>query len=110
MSSISFQAPHTITNSPIHTPAIMQHTLPTPLVPTPHAPLSITHTTLHPIHHTVPSQPQAAGRWDLLPMEGGPRPLQVTVRRDHLLEDAWAALRDRGPALKGRLVVSGKGD
>jgi hypothetical protein len=39
-------------------------------------------------------------------MEGGPRPLHMTVRRDHLLEDAWSALRDRGPALKGRLVVS----
>ncbi|KAI8470743.1 MAG: hypothetical protein J3K34DRAFT_419724 [Monoraphidium minutum] len=49
---------------------------------------------------------KARGRWDATPAEGGPRPLRLTIRRERLLEDAFAALAGRGEALKGRLYVS----
>lgn len=50
---------------------------------------------------------QSRGRWDLSPVEGGPRPIKLTVRRDVLLEDAYRALAGLGQAAKGRLMVSG---
>ncbi len=40
-------------------------------------------------------------------MEGGPRPLQLTVRRDALLEDAFRALAGMGSNFKTRLSVGG---
>lgn len=52
------------------------------------------------------AEDKARGRWDAPPTDGGPRPLALTVRRDNLLEDAFAALYGRGDALKGRLYVS----
>ena len=45
------------------------------------------------------------GRWGQRPLDGGPRPVRVVVRRSHLLEDSWAALRELGPGLKGRVEV-----
>lgn len=50
---------------------------------------------------------QSRGRWDLSPVEGGPRPIKLTVRRDALLEDAYRGLAGLGQAAKGRLMVSG---
>lgn len=68
------------------------------------------HLNAHP--HAPPRQllaeDKARGRWDANPAEGGPRPLRLTVRRGRLLEDAYGALSGKGPALKGRLYVSGK--
>jgi hypothetical protein len=52
---------------------------------------------------------QARGRWNLAPVEGGPRPVQVTVRRDALLEDAFRALAGLGSNVKARLMVGGHG-
>lgn len=50
---------------------------------------------------------QARGRWNLAPVEGGPRPVQATVRRDALLEDAFRALAGLGSNVKARLMVGG---
>jgi hypothetical protein len=50
---------------------------------------------------------QSRGRWDLSPVEGGPRPIKLTVRRDALLEDAYRGLAGLGQGLKGRLMVRG---
>ena len=52
------------------------------------------------------AEDKTRGRWDATPAEGGPRPLKLTVRREALLEDTFAALAGRGEALKGRLYVS----
>lgn len=49
---------------------------------------------------------QVRGRWSLMPAEGGPRPIKLTVRRDALLEDAYRALAGLGCGVKGRLMVS----
>jgi hypothetical protein len=54
----------------------------------------------------VLQEDKARGRWDVSAAEGGPRPLKLTVRRDQLLEDAYAALGGMGEAMKGRLYVS----
>ena len=54
----------------------------------------------------VLAEDKARGRWDVPAMEGGPRPIKLTVRRDALLEDAFAALAGKGEELKGRLFVS----
>lgn len=48
---------------------------------------------------------QVRGRWGLMPVEGGPRPIKLTVRRDALLEDAFRGLAGLGPAIKTRLMV-----
>ena len=45
------------------------------------------------------------GRWAAAPAQGGPRPLQITVRRGAVIEDGYAALRNAGEAIKGRLQV-----
>lgn len=60
---------------------------------------------LSPVYRQLLQEDKARGRWDASPAEGGPRPLKLTVRRDALLEDAYAALGGRGDALKGRLYV-----
>ncbi|KAK9832830.1 hypothetical protein WJX81_005036 [Elliptochloris bilobata] len=49
---------------------------------------------------------RARGRWGAPPADGGAPPLQVTLRRNALLEDAYAALRDVGGSIRGRLVVT----
>ncbi|KIY95376.1 hypothetical protein MNEG_12586, partial [Monoraphidium neglectum] len=54
----------------------------------------------------VLQEDKARGRWDVSAAEGGPRPLKLTVRRDQLLEDAYAALGGMGEAMKGRLYVT----
>jgi hypothetical protein len=41
-----------------------------------------------------------------MPVEGGPRPIKLTVRRDALLEDAFRALAGLGSGVKARLMVS----
>ncbi|CAL8465528.1 g5064 [Coccomyxa elongata] len=46
------------------------------------------------------------GKWEASPAAGGPRPLEITVRRGAILDDGFAALRDAGSAIKGRLCVS----
>ena len=59
------------------------------------------------LFRSILQEDRARGRWDLAPADGGPRPLKLTVRRDFLLEDAFAALSTvRGDALKGRLHVT----
>jgi hypothetical protein len=40
-----------------------------------------------------------------MPVEGGVRPIQLTVRRHVLLEDAYAALAGLGAGVKARLMV-----
>ena len=52
-------------------------------------------------------QPGSNARDDALPEAALPSqpPLQLTVRRAYLLEDAFAALAHRGEALRGRLIV-----
>lgn len=50
-------------------------------------------------------QDKVAGRWHLAPVEGGVRPLKLTVRRDALLEDAYAGLAGAGAGIKARLQV-----
>lgn len=45
------------------------------------------------------------GRWCASRMEGGPPPLQMTIHRDRLLEDAFIALRGKGVGLKARFQV-----
>lgn len=52
-------------------------------------------------------QDKARGRWSLAPVEGGPRPVKLTVRRDALLEDAFRALAGLGHNIKARLMVGG---
>ena len=46
------------------------------------------------------------GKWEASPAAGGPRPLEITVRRGAMLDDGFAALRDAGSAIKGRLCVA----
>lgn len=46
------------------------------------------------------------GKYDLPPIDGGPRPLPVTIRRTHILEDALAQLQGAGEGLKRRLYVT----
>ncbi|GMH32392.1 hypothetical protein BSKO_00226 [Bryopsis sp. KO-2023] len=47
-----------------------------------------------------------ANRWDLPPIEGGPAPIKVTIRRSQLFGDALGALPQIGPRLRGRLMVT----
>jgi hypothetical protein len=42
-----------------------------------------------------------------MPVEGGPRPIKLTVRREALLEDAFRALAGLGSGVKARLMVRG---
>ena len=44
--------------------------------------------------------------WNAAPASGGPQPIQITVRRDHLLEDGFSALKGVGSKIKGKLQVS----
>ncbi|EIE23025.1 hypothetical protein COCSUDRAFT_15978, partial [Coccomyxa subellipsoidea C-169] len=46
------------------------------------------------------------GNWEAAPASGGPRPLEITVRRSAILDDGYAALRNVGGSIKGRLSVS----
>lgn len=48
---------------------------------------------------------QVRGRWLLSPVEGGPRPIKLHVRRTALLEDAFRALSPCGSGIKARLMV-----
>ena len=50
-----------------------------------------------------PTPPRRAARYELAPVDGGPRPLPLTVRRSHLLEDAVAQLGAVGSGIKRRL-------
>ena len=45
-------------------------------------------------------------RWGLPPASGGPQPIQISVRRNCLLEDGFSALRGCGSKVKGKLQVS----
>ena len=45
-------------------------------------------------------------RWKADPASGGPKPIEITVQRDHLLEDGFLALRGLGSRIKGKLQVS----
>lgn len=46
------------------------------------------------------------GRYTLAPVDGGPRPLPVTVRRGFILEDALQQLPRGEEGLKGRIHVT----
>ncbi len=39
-------------------------------------------------------------------MDGGPRPIEITVRRTDLIGDGFSALHSAGSAIKGRLMVT----
>ena len=39
-------------------------------------------------------------------MNGGPGPVEITVRRTDIIGDAFSALHSIGPAIKGRLMVT----
>lgn len=44
-------------------------------------------------------------RYHVAPVDGGPRPLKVVIRRSRLLEDALATLVPAGGALRGPLRI-----
>jgi len=44
-------------------------------------------------------------RYHLAPVDGGPRPLKVVIRRSRLLEDALATLVPAGGAIRGPLRI-----
>lgn len=46
------------------------------------------------------------GRWAESPVDGGPRPIEITVRRTDLIGDGFSALHSAGSAIKGRLMVT----
>jgi len=39
-------------------------------------------------------------------VDGGPRPIEITVRRTDLIGDGFSALHSAGSAIKGRLMVT----
>lgn len=52
-----------------------------------------------------PSPQKYRRRYNLAPVDGGPRPLNVAIRRSRLLEDALATLLPAGGAIRGPLRI-----